>query len=96
MWILKNSKELLETLNSILLSEYKSRKTYDLSTHYTSILHTQLKSRLKKLLIIHCCYAKKKDGTPRYIVLKDFVLIYTAFWFRQVYCLDRFLIEIRF
>ena len=63
MWILKNSKDLLETISSRLLSEYNSIKTYDFSTLYTSIPHTQLKSRLKN--IIHRCFSKK-DGTPRY------------------------------
>ena len=35
--ILKNSKDLLETISSRLLSEYNSIKTYDFSTLYTSI-----------------------------------------------------------
>ena len=34
MWILKNSKDLLKTLNSRLLSEYKSNKTYAFNTLY--------------------------------------------------------------
>ena len=43
MWILlKNLKDLLETLNSRLLSECNSVKTYGFSTLYTSIHHTQL------------------------------------------------------
>ena len=54
MWILKNSKDLLGTISSRLLSEYNSIKTYDFSTLYTSIPHTQLKSRLKN--IIHRCF----------------------------------------
>ena len=67
MWILKNLKDLLETLNSRLLSEYNSIKAYDFSTMYTSIPHTQL-PRLKN--IIHRFFSKK-DGTPwyKYIVL---------------------------
>ena len=40
MWILKNTKDLLETLNSRLLLEYNSIKTYDFSTLYTSIPHS--------------------------------------------------------
>ena len=41
MLILKNSKELLETLNSRLLSEYNIIETYDCSTLHNSIPHTQ-------------------------------------------------------
>ena len=37
MWILKNSKDLLETLNSSLLSEYNSIKSNDFSSVYTNI-----------------------------------------------------------
>ena len=57
MWIMKNSKNLLETLNARLVSEYKSIKTYDFSILYTCINHTQLKYRLKN--IIHRCYSEK-------------------------------------
>ena len=62
-WNLINSKDLLEILNSKLLSEYNSNKTYNFSNLYTSILHTQLNSRIKD--IIHLCYSEK-DGTARY------------------------------
>ena len=70
IWILKNSEDLLETLNSKLLSKYNSIKTYDFSTFYTSIPHNKLKSRLKNS--IHRCYSKK-GGTSRcqYVVLGE-------------------------
>ena len=50
MWILKNSKELLDNFNSNSLSSIHSIKTYDFSTLYTNIPHTKLKSRLAELI----------------------------------------------
>ena len=50
MWILKNSKELLDNFNSNSLSSVNSIKTYDFSTLYTNIPHTKLKSRLAELI----------------------------------------------
>ena len=50
MWILKNSKELLENLNSNTLASVHSIKTYDFSTLYTTIPHSKLKSRLTELI----------------------------------------------
>ena len=46
MWILKNSKELLDNLQSHSLTSINSIKTYDFSTLYTTIPHTKLKARL--------------------------------------------------
>ena len=40
MWILKNSKELLDNFNSNSLASVNSIKTYDFSTLYTNIPHT--------------------------------------------------------
>ena len=52
MWILKNSKELLENLNSNSLASAHIIKTgpYDFSTLYTTIPHSKLKSRLTELI----------------------------------------------
>ena len=50
MWILKNSKELLENFNSNSLASVHSIKTYDFSTLYTTIPHSKLKSRLTELI----------------------------------------------
>ena len=47
LWILKNSKDLLETLSSRSQYVCNSIKTFDFSTIYTTILHTLLKSRIK-------------------------------------------------
>jgi hypothetical protein len=46
VWILKNSKELLENLKSRNFSKIDSIKTYDFSTLCTTIPHNKLKSRL--------------------------------------------------
>ena len=50
MWILKNSKELLEHLKSKAISKDSSNKTFDFSTLYTTIPHEQLKSHLIDLI----------------------------------------------
>jgi hypothetical protein len=46
MRFLKNSKELLENLNSHDFSEIDSIKTYEFSTPYTTIPHNKSKFRL--------------------------------------------------
>ena len=50
MWILKNSKELLEILQSNSLTSIHSIRTYDFSTLYTNIPHSKLKARLSDLI----------------------------------------------
>ena len=49
MWILKNSKELLDHLKSKTISKVSSIKTFDFSSLYTTIPNEQLKSRLSGL-----------------------------------------------
>ena len=63
MWILKNSKELLENLKSHDFSKIDSIKTYDFFTLYTTIPHNKLKSRLFQ--IIGNCFLNK-NGTWKY------------------------------
>ena len=63
MWILKNSEELLENLNSNSLASVHSIKTYDFSTLYTTIPHSKLKSRLTELIRNAFRY---KNGKKRY------------------------------
>ena len=63
MWILKNSKDLLECLQSKSLDFCNSIKTFDFSTLYTTIPHSKLKERLKEL--VHLCFVKK-NGQRRY------------------------------
>jgi hypothetical protein len=50
MWILKNSKDLLEYIQSRFLSSCNSIKTFDFSTLYTTIPHSKLKDKLRELV----------------------------------------------
>ena len=50
MWILKNSKELLEHLKSPNFNHITSIKSFDFSTLYTTIPHDKLKSRLASII----------------------------------------------
>ena len=50
MWILKNSKELLDNLQSQSLNSIHSIKTYDFSSLYTTIPHTKLKAKSSELI----------------------------------------------
>jgi hypothetical protein len=63
MWILKNSKDLLEYIQSRSLSSCNIIKTFDISTIYTTIPHSKLKDKLRKL--IQLCFIKK-NGQRRY------------------------------
>jgi hypothetical protein len=67
MLILKNSKDLLETIQSRSFS-CNSNKTFDFSTLYTTIPHSKLKNRIREL--VQLCFIKK-NGQRRY---KYFVL----------------------
>ena len=63
MWILKNSKELLEHLLSPNFNHITNIKSFDFSTLYTTILHQKLKSWLATIIrnsFIH------KNGNRRY------------------------------
>ena len=63
MWILKNSKELLEHIQSPNFNHITSVKSFDFSTPYTTIPHQKLKSRLATIIrnsFIH------KNGNRRY------------------------------
>ena len=63
MWILKNSKELLDHLKSRNFNHITSIKSFDFSTPYTTIPHQKLKSRLATIIrnsFIH------KNGNRRY------------------------------
>ena len=63
MWILKNSKNLLEYIQSRSLSSCNNIKTFDFSTLYTTIPHSKLRDRLREL--VQLCFIKKK-GPRRY------------------------------
>ena len=63
IWIVKNSKELLEHLQSPNFNHITSIKSFDFSTLYTTIPHQKLKSRLATIIrnsFIH------KNGNRRY------------------------------
>ena len=56
MWILKNSKDLLEYIQSRSISIYNIINTFDFYTLYTTIPHTELIKDLAQLCFI------RKDG----------------------------------
>ena len=68
MWILKNSKDLLECLGSKSLKFCNNIKTFDFSTLYTTIPHSKLKERLK-LLIQQSFYYKNGNRRYKFLVL---------------------------
>ena len=63
MWILKNSKELLEHLKSPTFNRVTSIKSFDFSTLYTTIPHQKLKERLTSIIRNAFIF---KNGNRRY------------------------------
>jgi hypothetical protein len=86
MWILKNSKDLLDYIQSRPLSSCNNIKTFDFSTLYTAIPHSKLKERLREL--IQLCFIKR-NGQCRYkylVLVRDksyFVKKKKTLWFYQ-------------
>ena len=68
MWILKNSKELLENLKAQSLHSVNSIKYFDFSTLYTTIPHDKLKSKLKEI-INQCFFHKNGNRRFQYVVI---------------------------
>ena len=66
MWILKNSKDLLDNLKSRSFSQVSSIKTFDFSTLYTTLPHNKLKTRLKET--IHKAFSHRNYGS-KFVVL---------------------------
>ena len=66
MWILKNSKDLLDNLKSRSFSQVSSIKTFDFSTLYTTLPHDKLKTRLKET--IHKAFSHRNYGST-FVVL---------------------------
>ena len=64
MWTVKNSTNLLSSLDQLDVLTATSVQTYDFSTLYTSIPHNLLKSLITTL--VHNSF-KRKDGSNRYI-----------------------------
>ena len=56
MWILKTSNDLAEYIQSRSLSSCNSIKTFDFSTLYTTIPHSKLYDRLRRL--VQLCFIK--------------------------------------
>jgi hypothetical protein len=50
IWILKNSKDLLDNLKSRSFPQVSSIKTFDFATLYTTLPHDKLKTRLKETI----------------------------------------------
>ena len=69
MWILKNSKELLENLKAQSLHSVNSKKSFDFSTLYTTIPHDKLKSRLKEIKGNQCFFHKNGNRRFQYVVI---------------------------
>ena len=68
MWILKNSKELLENLKAQSLHSVNSIKYFDFSTLYTTIPHDKLISKLKEI-INQCFFHKNGKCRLQYVVV---------------------------
>ena len=68
IWILKNSKDLLEYIQYRSLSTCNSIKTVDFSTLYTTIPHSKLKDKLRELLQL-CFIQKNGQRRYKYLVL---------------------------
>jgi hypothetical protein len=68
MWILKNSKDLLEYIQSRSLSSCNSIKTFVFSTLYTTIPHSKLKDKLRELVQL-CFMTKNGQRRYKYLVL---------------------------
>ena len=68
MWILRNSKELLDNLKSMFFSKVDSIKTFDVSTLHTTIPQDKLKSSLEDL-ISYCFFYSNWKRRYKYIVL---------------------------
>jgi hypothetical protein len=61
MWNLKNSKDLLDNLQSRSFSQVSSIKTLDFSTLCITLRHDKLKTRLKET--IHKVYTHRNYGS---------------------------------
>ena len=68
MWILKNSKELLENLKVQSLHSVNSIKSFEFSTLYTTIPHDKLKSKLKEIFN-QCFFHKNGNRRFKYVVI---------------------------
>ena len=63
MWILKNSKDMLEYIQSRIISSCNSIKTFDFSTLDTTVPHSELKDKSREL--VQLCFIEY-NGQRRY------------------------------
>ena len=68
MWILKNSKELLENLKAQSLTSVNGIKSFGFSTLNTTIPHDKMKSKLKEI-INQCFFHKNGSRRFQYVVI---------------------------
>ena len=68
MWIIKNSKELLEHLKSPTFNHVTSMKSFDFSTRYTTIPHQKLKDRFTSI-IRNAFFFRNGNRRYKYLVL---------------------------
>jgi hypothetical protein len=61
MWILKNSKDILDNLKSRSFSQVSTIKSFDFSTLYTTLPHDKLNTRLKET--IHKAFSHRNYGS---------------------------------
>ena len=78
MWILKNSKELLEHLQSPNFNHITSIKSFDFSTLNTTIPHQKLKSRLAAIIRNSFIHKKWESQIQRSTVL--YLIILPELW----------------
>jgi len=68
MWIVNNSKDMLEYIQYRSLSSCNSIETFDFSIIYTTIPHSHLKDRLREL--VQLCFMKRNGQRKyKYLVL---------------------------
>ena len=68
MWILADSKELLEHVKSQIFNHVTTIKSFDFSTLYTTIPHQKLNHRLTNI-IWNAYFFKNSNRRYKYVVL---------------------------
>ncbi len=71
MWILKNSQELLESLKSGCVTDFKCVTSWDFSTLYTTIEHQDLKNKIIKMIKKFFPFGKHMNISDRKAFFSD-------------------------
>ena len=87
MWILKNSKDLLDNLKSRSFSQVSSIKTFDFSTLYTTLPHDKLKTRLKETIHKAFCHRNYESLPFKHNFQENFFLSISACKYSNVHIL---------